>query len=540
MCFPTSTQGWRPSRDVPQFCVEVTAMSVFGPSYRRHIFDPLSKIPCEVATNAKSIGMIFAIFLLIIPILACTAGSGTGSSSGVRGGSSAPLTLLPDNTSRLEVLDVSTISGGGVPEGFETQFESQWEPYSLGDDIVTIDDVNSLVRAVTPDGEILMLSGSQIDFAGVRDWLTSEDANIEETSYQGQELWGGDERAMVLLQDDGYLVTGDTEALKELLKVKARGTGSLNQASDNSLKQAYDNARVGWYVLASENCDEFSSDLRACEAYSITGGQGAEDYLVDVTYRFLFRSEPRAEDQALDIEDWLDDTGWDIDLEEVQADGTSVEAKASGDEEDFRTEWLAGYRGVRTPAPLPTAVPDESSTSNGTNTARESGQTRAAPAAKNQEIVVPWPPGEPTMAPPQVDGPEASWNRLDSCLVELLSTGSLVGRWDGSCYSPRTGLQAHYYTFSLRHEASVTIVVSQNDAGAYRTSLSPRAEGYYGVSGQVVVLAGEGMDGEVLREDNYHYKDVLPAGTYTIEATHKNDGGEMFPVEYFELRFSVE
>ena len=171
-------------------------MSVFGPSYRRHIFDPLSKIPCEVATNAKSIGMIFAIFLLIIPILACTAGgssgSGTGSSSGVRGGSSAPLTLLPDNTSRLEVLDVSTISGGGVPEGFETQFESQWEPYSLGDDIVTIDDVNSLVRAVTPDGEILMLSGSQIDFAGVRDWLTSEDANIEETSYQGQELWGGD------------------------------------------------------------------------------------------------------------------------------------------------------------------------------------------------------------------------------------------------------------------------------------------------------------------------------------------------------------
>ena len=104
--------------------------------------------------------------------------------------------------------------------------------------------------------------------------------------------------------------------------------------------------------------------------------------MVDVTYRFLFRSEPRAEDQALDIEDWLDDTGWDIDLEEVQADGTSVEAKASGDEEDFRTEWLAGYRGVRTPAPLPTAVPDESSTSNGTNTARASGQTRAAPTSR--------------------------------------------------------------------------------------------------------------------------------------------------------------
>ena len=435
-------------------------MSVFGPSYRRHIFDPLSKIPCEVATNAKSIGMIFAIFLLIIPILACTAGgssgSGTGSSSGVRGGSSAPLTLLPDNTSRLEVLDVSTISGGGVPEGFETQFESQWEPYSLGDDIVTIDDVNSLVRAVTPDGEILMLSGSQIDFAGVRDWLTSEDANIEETSYQGQELWGGDERAMVLLQDDGYLVTGDTEALKELLKVKARGTGSLNQASDNSLKQAYDNARVGWYVLASENCDEFSSDLRACEAYSITGGQGAEDYLVDVTYRFLFRSEPRAEDQALDIEDWLDDTGWDIDLEEVQADGTSVEAKASGDEEDFRTEWLAGYRGVRTPAPLPTAVPDESSTSNGTNTARASGQTRAAPTSASAPRAATRAPEEPEPTAAPTEAPAMASQEglrvVGPCTSYFLKDGAFTGMWRDDCpldVSDWSKGFAHYYVFRL-------------------------------------------------------------------------------------------
>ena len=161
-------------------------------------------------------------------------------------------------------------------------------------------------------------------------------------------------------------------------------------------------------MLASENCDEFSSDLRACEAYSITGGQGAEDYLVDVTYRFLFRSEPRAESQALDIEDWLDDRGWDIDLEEVKADGTSVEARASGDEEDFRTEWLVGYGGVRTPAPLPTAVPDESSTSNGTNTARASGQPTAAPtsapaprattAGSDEEL-------EPTAAPAEAPTP---------------------------------------------------------------------------------------------------------------------------------------
>jgi hypothetical protein len=48
-------------------------MSVFGPSYRRHLFDQLSKISCEVAMKAKTIGLILAIFLLIIPILACGA-----------------------------------------------------------------------------------------------------------------------------------------------------------------------------------------------------------------------------------------------------------------------------------------------------------------------------------------------------------------------------------------------------------------------------------------------------------------------------------
>ena len=108
---------------------------------------------------------------------------------------------------------------------------------------MTIDDIGEMVRAYSKDGEILMLSGSQIDFAGVRDWLDSEEANIERTSYQGQDLWGSDNRALVIL--DGYLIQGDTEALKEILKVKARGTGSLNQASDNSPKKAYEDARAG-------------------------------------------------------------------------------------------------------------------------------------------------------------------------------------------------------------------------------------------------------------------------------------------------------
>ena len=138
-----------------------------------------------------------------------------------------------------------------------------WETTSSGEDIGT------LVHAVTRDGRILLMSGGQMDFAGIRDWLDDEEANIGKTSYQGQDMWGDESdtgKAMVVLESDGHVAYGDTEAIKELLKVKARRTGSL--------KQAFDDAMAGWYVLASENCEEFSSDLRSCEAYSISAGQG--------------------------------------------------------------------------------------------------------------------------------------------------------------------------------------------------------------------------------------------------------------------------
>ena len=290
--------------------------------------------------RTKTTGLILLVAIVATSLMACAGGGPFGGSSK----SSAPLDLLPDDTFRLEVLDVKAILGGGVPEILEERFSDEWDTFYLGDDVVTIDDVDTLVSAFTTDGGILMMSGSLIDFAGVKDWLTSEEANMEETSYQGEELWGDDRTAMALLH--GYLIFGDTEALKELLKVKARdGKGSLTQDSGNSVKKAYEDARTGWYVLASKNCDELpaSLNLRACEGYSITGGRGEEDYLVDLTYRFLFRSESRAEYEALDIEDWLDDRGWNIDLEEVRADGASVEARASGDEEDFHMDWLISY-----------------------------------------------------------------------------------------------------------------------------------------------------------------------------------------------------
>ena len=490
------------------------------------------KDSCEVAMNTKTVGMIFAIFLLTIPILACAGGgsSGSGSGSATSSKSSGHLELLPDDTVRLEVLKVGDILGGAVPESFETQFESQWEPYSLGDDIVTIDDISEMVRAYSKDGEILMLSGSQIDFAGVRDWLSDEDeGNIERTSYQGQDLWGDDRRGMVIL--DGYLIQGDTEALKEILKVKARGEGSLNQASENALKKAYEDARAGWYVMASENCDEFSSDLRSCEGYSVSGGQGEEDYLVAVAYRFQFSREQRAESQSLDIEDWLDDRDWDIDLDEVKVDGAFVEVRASGDEEDFRTEWLVSYHGIGTPSPLPTAVPDESSTSNGTNTARASGQPMAAPAATSTPRATaavptsaptstPWvaptaaPPATATEAP-DITAPPGRSHPIGTCTSQIEAAGFIKGSWRNDCPSTHShsSLGAGYY---YRFEIGTTQI--RNLVSIHLATPSDRSP----VPIELLLLQGPIGNERVLAKDSGLRRaqivshELLP-GVYTIE-----------------------
>ena len=65
--------------------------------------------------NAKTIGMIFAVFLLTVPLLACAGSGSSGSSGSGSSKSSAVLDLLPDDTSRLEVLKVSEFWAGAQP-----------------------------------------------------------------------------------------------------------------------------------------------------------------------------------------------------------------------------------------------------------------------------------------------------------------------------------------------------------------------------------------------------------------------------------------
>ena len=295
--------------------------------------------------RANTIAITIFVLLFTFPILAC----GGASSSG---GSDVPLHLLPDDTDLVEVLSVSEILGGDVPEVLEQEFDTLWETFSVGDDHLLINDVEKLFRVLSKDGVFLIISSSQLDFLETREWLADQDSGIESTSYQGEDLWESAGQAMVLLESDGYLITGDTEAIKNLLKVKARGEGSLDQDDENVVRQALDDAGAGWYTMAGKNCGGAWSELRGCVAYSITGSTGDKKFEAAVTYRFRFRSESRAEDQELEVEDLLDDwLGRGADLE-TDSSGTTISVVATADQEDFQTRWLGGYVN-QPPPPLP-------------------------------------------------------------------------------------------------------------------------------------------------------------------------------------------
>ena len=456
--------------------------------------------------NTKTIGPILLALLLILPILACGGGdsssggsSGSGATSRV-GGDDEVLKLLPKDVTRIQVAAADAITGGSVPETMTDLFEGTWKNYSLGgeDEIVTVDDVGKVVWAISPEGGIVMLGGSRIDYAAISQWLADEETNIGKTSYQGQEMWGNDSVAMVLLQSDGYLVFGDTDAVKELLKVKARGTGSLADDSENSLKKAYEDAASGWYVSASDNCDVISTDLRSCEAYSITASQGKEDYLVNITYRLTFRSEQRAESQALDLEDWIEDRNYEWDIDEVKADGVSVEARMSGDEEDFSTQWI-GTDNIYTPPTLPTAVPEPES--------RNTNQSGTAPTATLSPSASATEAPAPTVAPTEAPFEEEAILKYEGiCTSSIQSEGAVRSEWIENCFSYGSSLYyAYYYAFRINLPTTISIELTSGENAQLLLLQGPVG------AWDVLESYASGNSGRI------EFITHLPAGEYVIE-----------------------
>ena len=166
--------------------------------------------------------------LFSLPLVsACGGGSNGGSSGGSSGGSKwqGAATLIPEDAVEVTVWDIAAIVAGDAPAAI---------PRDLTDEILgsvlngpnSIEAVNSFATArIDGDGASgnLSVMEGDFDFNSIREILSEYRAEKQE----GSETYDLGSRSIALLEGEGSVVAGDTDAVKAVLDALDRGSGFL-------------------------------------------------------------------------------------------------------------------------------------------------------------------------------------------------------------------------------------------------------------------------------------------------------------------------
>ena len=281
----------------------------------------------DAGSHLPSLRILAALLLAAAFVQGC--GTGGGGSSELAG----ILALVPADSENVLVYDFEQIRKEDAPGALRDEFEDLSE-YGLEELGVLTDELTTLVIASGDDWYLLVVEGD-IDFGEVRDQL--EDGDYEDDQYRGVELWeeaAWRYEAVALFEDRGRIVIGDTDAVKSVLRMLDRGSGSLLDDADSDLGRALKRAGEGWVSSADEQC--LGYELRGCRAVGVSLRRGADDYLVEATIAVLFRDERTAESGMDEVESQLEeDSSFEFDIDDVRLDGDFVIVTASGDEDDL-------------------------------------------------------------------------------------------------------------------------------------------------------------------------------------------------------------
>ena len=292
----------------------------------------------DTGSHVPSLRFLAALLLAAAFVQACGTGGGSSELAGV-------LALVPADSENVEVYDFEEMRREEPPEALTDEFEDLTDT-GLEELGVLTDELRTLVFASGDDWYLIVAEGD-LDFAHVMDQL--EDGDYDYNQYRGFELWEGAawrHESVVLFEDRGRMVIGDTEAVKSLLRMLDRGSGSLLDDGDSALGKALRKAGTGWVSFAQEQCPGY--EVRGCRALGLSLRRGDGDYLVEATIVVLFRNERTADSQLDELESQIEeDSSFEFEIDDVELDGEFVIVTASGDEDDLFGE---------TPAPV-TPVP---------------------------------------------------------------------------------------------------------------------------------------------------------------------------------------
>ena len=327
--------------------------------------------------------------ILASAVLVALICMGCGSSSSGSGGQGA-LGLVPDSVVFVQVVDMdevlkdeefleSKLPDSMIVRGFG-DLEEKWDK----DWGITAQDINAYVQT-SDDVTIFEGLDGRIDFELIEDTLY--ESGYDEDDYRGYALWEVRGQTVAILEDDGYVIIGDSDDVKRYLRLLDQEEGSLLQDDENPLKRVLDRVGTGLLVKGSPNC-AVQIEVRRCQAGAVSVSTNSESYTLEHTVVFLFGSERTAERHVEDFEDHLEkvqDSASSLEYQVTQ-DGEFIEVKASIDWDDLGNcnllDTLLGDEclitaNVPPPAPRSTPAVGEGRTSQGQRVSQTNMRTEA-------------------------------------------------------------------------------------------------------------------------------------------------------------------
>ena len=267
----------------------------------------------------KRCALFTLLLLALVGTLAC----------GFIGGSSpeGPAALVPDGARELVLVDVgeAALNRTDLPAKLEGRV-SILENYG---------DVRQQALLSLSSGQVSITKGD-FDFEDIR--TTLRESGYLETEYRSYDFWeSADGReASALLGEDGYLISGDFDAVADVLRDISRDAGLLWNDDDGELKKAMgltDDESNGLVATAGRDCR--LNNNTGCRAVAWAFSRGEERRtVIEATAALLFRDAATAASAAPLVEQAINGNEF-MTLTEMSADSDTITVRADINRDDF-------------------------------------------------------------------------------------------------------------------------------------------------------------------------------------------------------------
>ena len=245
---------------------------------------------------------------------------------GLIGGSSpeGPERMVPDGVLELLVVDVgeAALSRTDLPAALERDVAG----------LENFGDVTRMAELSLPSGQVTITEGD-FDFDVFREEQRGK--GFTTSSYRDFGLLEGADgsEAHALLEEEGYLISGDFAAVIDVLRDTSRDSGLLWNDDEGELKQASDLAGDGLVTSTARNCQlENNVGCRAV-AWAFFRGEDRRT-VIEGSAALLFRDATAAQGAAATIERSIG-TNELMRLTEIITDDAMITLKVDVDREDF-------------------------------------------------------------------------------------------------------------------------------------------------------------------------------------------------------------